>query len=108
MCKFKFVFSVSFEIELHATICFLSTDDKSNTIYTKRLRGGRHPVDFNISSGINKNLLKKETWEIKKETTKKPSIQLASVSVDLLDTINIIDTFDNPKNTSVEGKYANH
>lgn len=97
---------MSFEIELHATICLLSTDDKSNIIYTKRLRGGRHPVDFNISSDINKNLLKKETWEIKKETTKKPSIQLASVNVDLLDTINIIDTFDNPKNTNAEGKYA--
>ncbi|XP_016393721.1 uncharacterized protein LOC107728143 [Sinocyclocheilus rhinocerous] len=81
-------------------------DDKCDIIYTKRLRGGRHPIDFNVSSDINKSLLKKETWKIKKETTKKPNIQLASVNVDLLDTINIIDTFDRPADTSTKGKYA--
>ncbi|XP_043085176.1 uncharacterized protein LOC122331731 [Puntigrus tetrazona] len=81
-------------------------DDDCNVIYTKRQWVGPHPVDFNVSSDINKSLLKRETWNIKKEMNKKPNIQLASVNVDLLDTINVIDTFDRPADASTKGRYA--
>ncbi|XP_055062608.1 uncharacterized protein [Misgurnus anguillicaudatus] len=81
-------------------------DEDPNIIFTKRLRGGKHPIDFNVSSDINRNLCRKETWECKMETSKKPSVQLLSANIDLVDTINIIDTFDRAKDTTKEGKYA--
>ncbi|XP_055039039.2 uncharacterized protein [Misgurnus anguillicaudatus] len=81
-------------------------DEESDIIYKKRLRRGQHPIDFHVSSDVNKNLLKKDTWKIKKETTKKPNVQLASANVDILDTINIIDTIDRPACANAESKYA--
>nr|XP_055039045.1 uncharacterized protein LOC129426640 [Misgurnus anguillicaudatus] len=80
-------------------------DEESDKIYTQRLRGGRRPIDFHVTSDVNKNLLKKDTWKIKKETTK-PNVQLASANVDILDTINIIDTIDRPACAKAESKYA--
>ncbi|XP_051560068.1 uncharacterized protein LOC127444627 isoform X1 [Myxocyprinus asiaticus] len=66
---------------------------------------GKH-AHFNVSSDINKNLLKKETWKYKTETTRKPQVQPASANLDLLDTINMIDTIDRPEDTLVEGIYV--
>ncbi|XP_051560066.1 uncharacterized protein LOC127444626 [Myxocyprinus asiaticus] len=83
-----------------------STADKSDIIYSKRLRGGRHPINLNVSSEINQRLKRKETWKCKTEVTKTPSVQLASSHVDIIDTINIIDTIDRPGKTKKEGCYA--
>ncbi|XP_051983382.1 uncharacterized protein LOC127644301 [Xyrauchen texanus] len=81
-------------------------NEDSNIIYSKRLRSERPTVDFNVSSEINHKLLDGETWKCKKEVSKKPSVQLASANIDILDTINMIDTYDRPKNTKKEGRYA--
>ncbi|XP_051559440.1 uncharacterized protein LOC127444213 [Myxocyprinus asiaticus] len=81
-------------------------DEDSNIIYSKRLRSERPPIDFNVSSELNRKLLDGETWKIQRKDFKKPSVQLASANIDILDTVNIIDTYDRPKNTKKEGRYA--
>ncbi|KAI7811317.1 uncharacterized protein LOC130553243 [Triplophysa rosa] len=83
-----------------------NNNDEDDDIYTRRLRGGRHPIDFKVSSDINEKLLKKETWKSKKEITRKPNVRLASAEVDVVDVINVIDTFDRPGYADAESKYA--
>ncbi|KAI7810738.1 uncharacterized protein LOC130553244 [Triplophysa rosa] len=78
----------------------------SNKVYTKRLYDGTHPVDFNVTSELNSKLFEKETWEIKMRSSNNPRVQLLSANVDLLDTINIIDTYDRPGSTRKESTYA--
>ncbi|KTG04409.1 hypothetical protein cypCar_00031846 [Cyprinus carpio] len=78
---------------------------ESDILYTTRLREGRPNIDFTLSSEINKKLLKKETWIIKK-SSKKPSVQPASAHVTLSNFIDIIDTADRPANAIAEGTYA--
>ncbi|XP_050978687.1 uncharacterized protein LOC127173091 isoform X2 [Labeo rohita] len=88
--------------------------DESGTLYTINLgKIKKRSVNLNIRSDINRNLTQAETWRIKKETTKRPSVQLASAHVDIVDTINIIETFDRPKKKYAKknvytqaGKYA--
>ncbi|XP_066578113.1 uncharacterized protein LOC136767931 [Amia ocellicauda] len=63
-------------------------------------------VKVTCSTDIKKELLKKETWKCKKTITKKPNTKIASVHVDIIDTVNIIDTFDRPRNTFKKGAYA--
>ncbi|XP_048028875.1 uncharacterized protein LOC125256717 [Megalobrama amblycephala] len=48
----------------------------------------------------------KITWKNKKGGTKKPRVQLASVNVDVIDTLNMIDTFDRPGGACAESNYA--
>ncbi|XP_051745384.1 uncharacterized protein LOC127509984 isoform X2 [Ctenopharyngodon idella] len=83
-----------------------TADEASDIIYTKQLRKGPPSADFTVSSDVNKKLLKLTTWKLKKETEKKPRFHLASANVDLVETINIIDTFDRPGAASAEGTYA--
>ncbi len=82
-------------------------EEESDILYTKQLwKGKKHSVDLNVSSDINKNLLKKKTWKIKKQTNKKPTAQLTSAHVDIIDTVNIFDTFDRPADANAEVTYA--
>ncbi|XP_057188078.1 uncharacterized protein LOC130553235 isoform X2 [Triplophysa rosa] len=81
-------------------------DEESDIIYIKQLRGGRHPIDLNVSSDINNKLLKKETWKIKKEVLRKPTMHLASADINMMDVIGIIDTFDRPGDAYTEDTYA--
>ncbi|XP_026077885.1 uncharacterized protein LOC113055716 [Carassius auratus] len=48
----------------------------------------------------------KITWKNKKGFTKKPSVQLASVNVDALEVVNVIDTYDRTASAYAEHKYA--
>ncbi|XP_058648508.1 uncharacterized protein LOC131549933 [Onychostoma macrolepis] len=82
-------------------------DEESDIPYTKQLwKGKKHSVDLKISSDINKKLLKKETWEIKSKTTKKPYVKVTSAHVNIVDTINIIDTYDRKPHAHAKKKYA--
>ncbi|XP_026109784.1 uncharacterized protein LOC113082124 [Carassius auratus] len=82
-------------------------DEESDIPHTKQLcKGKKHSVDLKISSDINKKILRKETWEIKRNTTKKPNVNVTSAHVDLVDTINIIDTYDRSPKAFAKKKYA--
>ncbi|XP_016096298.1 uncharacterized protein [Sinocyclocheilus grahami] len=81
------------------------SDGESDVLHTTRLHEGQPDVDFTLSSEINKKLLKKKTW-IKNDTTKKPSVQLASANVSVSNVINMIDTADRPADANAEGTYA--
>ncbi|CAM4731380.1 unnamed protein product [Leuciscus chuanchicus] len=62
--------------------------------------------NLTISSDINKKLLKKETWKVKKVISKKPKVKLASVHVNLGNVIDMIDTFDRPGDAYAKTTYA--
>ncbi|XP_056324304.1 uncharacterized protein LOC130237393 [Danio aesculapii] len=81
-------------------------DEDDDILYTNELWGGRHPGVLKISSDINKNLLKQETWRCKKRVTKKPKMKLVSAGVDIGETFKIIDTFDREPDAYAEGTYA--
>ncbi|XP_005169474.2 uncharacterized protein si:ch73-106k19.8 isoform X2 [Danio rerio] len=83
-------------------------DEDDDILYTNELWGGRHPGVFKISSELNKNLLKKETWKCKRRVTKKPKMKLVSAGVEIGETVKIIDTIDREPNAYTEGTYARH
>ncbi|XP_057187789.1 B-cell receptor CD22-like [Triplophysa rosa] len=93
-------------VEMEQMLLVQVLNEESDIIYIKQLRGGRHPIDLNVSSDINNKLLKKETWKIKKEVLRKPTMHLASADINMMDVIGIIDTFDRPGDAYTEDTYA--
>ncbi|XP_048028730.1 uncharacterized protein LOC125256624 [Megalobrama amblycephala] len=77
------------------------SDEEYDRLYTKNIN-----TKLTISSDINKELLKRETWEFKKDITQKPKVKLASVDAKVSNIIDMIDTYDRPGNTKAEGTYA--
>ncbi|XP_067243166.1 uncharacterized protein [Chanodichthys erythropterus] len=65
-------------------------DEECDVPHEKKQKTGRHKI----------------TWKNKKGGTKKPRVQLASVNVDVIDTLNMIDTYDRPGNAYAESNYA--
>ncbi len=88
---------------MHCIKTNLFSDEESDMIYTTWL----HEEDDDSaedSSDIKKALHKPR--KIKRDTTTKPTVRLASANVSMRSTIDMIDTFDRPADAKAEGTYA--
>ncbi|XP_052466558.1 uncharacterized protein LOC128022810 [Carassius gibelio] len=81
------------------------TDEGSDTLYYKSLHKEKPKVKLTVSSDIKK-LNKKETWDWKKSSSTRPTVELASVSASGSGIIGMIDTIDRPADANAEGTYA--
>ncbi|XP_056592811.1 uncharacterized protein LOC130411855 [Triplophysa dalaica] len=83
-----------------------NNDEDCDILYTRTLRKKGPKIKFEVSTDINKKLLKSKTWKPKKSVTKKPTVQVASAHVDIIDIFNIIDTYDRAGHASAESTFA--
>nr|XP_017213900.1 uncharacterized protein LOC108191666 [Danio rerio] len=88
-------------------------NDNDNSVngefYTCNLRKKNKKINLNVSSDVAE-ITRSNTWKgklIKKDISKKPSVEIGSVNASLSGVIGIADTIDRPPAATAEGVYAN-
>ncbi|XP_043099478.1 uncharacterized protein LOC122353873 [Puntigrus tetrazona] len=74
------------------------SDEDSDILHTTRKHEGDGHVGYASTSGTGKKVVKREVFT-------QPSVKLATVNASVKNLVSMIDTFDRPEGTYVEGTY---